>query len=284
MEELWINPARAVETLNRAGNHKFTLRDLKTLCAIGRCPAYISCDDAIGFELETNRKVRASGKQLLVNPDQLRVTTLEYVDHPIINTLTIFKHIVVQGPTQTCKEESDSGGSSCNTIWKLNCKTTRYCAVFRSSDIEAVTRDTITIQELINSVPALPHPVTLVAAKSIPTGESNEISKLQQQLEIERNARRLAEEKLESASTSVKTSYLLTVAGLLELLLSEQNKPHYDQGKIAAEIEDKGWRGASASTLTKLFAEAKAAAAEAEKITIAKAEAREKLTKQRINR
>ncbi|MCK2112458.1 MULTISPECIES: hypothetical protein [Pseudomonas] len=284
MEELWINPARAVEVLNRAGNHKFTLRDLKTLCAIGRCPAYISCDDATGLEIETNREVRASGNQLLVNPEKLRVTTLEYVDHPIINTLTILKHIVVQGPTQNCREESDSGWSSFNTIWKLNCETTRYCAVFRSSDIEALTKDTITIQELINSVPALPRPVTLVGAKSITTSETNEIAKLQQQLEIERNARRLAEEKLESATTSVKTSYLLTVAGMLELLLSEQNKPHYDQGKIAAEIEDKGWRGASASTLTKLFAEAKAAAAEAEKITLAKAEAREKLKKQRINR
>jgi anti-sigma regulatory factor (Ser/Thr protein kinase) len=82
----------------------------------------------------------------------------------------------------------------------------------------------------------------------------------------------------------LKNSHLLTVAGLLELLLMEHNKPRYDQGRIATAIEEKGWRGASASTVTKLFAEAKVAANEAEKITQAKAEARDNAAKLRPKR
>lgn len=64
----------------------------------------------------------------------------------------------------------------------------------------------------------------------------------------------------------------------------EHNKPRYDQGRIATAIEEKGWRGASASTVTKLFAEAKVAANEAEKITQAKAEARDNAAKLRPKR
>jgi hypothetical protein len=69
-----------------------------------------------------------------------------------------------------------------------------------------------------------------------------------------------------------KPSHLLAIAGLLELLLDE-SRPRYQQGTVAEAIEAKGWQGASVSTLTKLFAEAKSAAKDAEKNAKAKAEA-----------
>ncbi|SDT97818.1 hypothetical protein SAMN05216296_1023 [Pseudomonas pohangensis] len=72
-----------------------------------------------------------------------------------------------------------------------------------------------------------------------------------------------------------RPSHLLAIAGLLELLLDD-SRPRYQQGTAAEAIEEKGWRGASASGLTKLFAEARAAATEAEKVAQAKAEARGK--------
>ena len=81
---------------------------------------------------------------------------------------------------------------------------------------------------------------------------------------------RALERKLEQ--TIEQPSRLLAVAGLLELLV---NETRYQQGTAAQMIEAKGWYGASASKLTKLFAEAKAAAREADKIVQAKADERE---------
>jgi thiol:disulfide interchange protein len=86
---------------------------------------------------------------------------------------------------------------------------------------------------------------------------------------VQEEARTL-EKKLEQ--TNEQPSRLLAVAGLLELLV---NETRYQQGTAAQMIEAKGWYGASASKLTKLFAEAKAAAREADKIVQAKVEERE---------
>ncbi|MBU1285384.1 MAG: hypothetical protein KJ989_02890 [Gammaproteobacteria bacterium] len=82
------------------------------------------------------------------------------------------------------------------------------------------------------------------------------------------------QEQDSSRSPRVKSSHMLAIAGLLELLLDDK-RPRYKQGSAAEAIEAKGWRGASASGLTKLFAEARATAAEADKVAQAKAEARE---------
>lgn len=77
-----------------------------------------------------------------------------------------------------------------------------------------------------------------------------------------------------SREAATKRSHMLAIAGLLALLLDEK-RPRYDQSRVAKEIEAKGWRGASASSLTKLFAAANTAAVEAEKEAQAKVEARE---------
>lgn len=70
--------------------------------------------------------------------------------------------------------------------------------------------------------------------------------------------------------------HLLAIAGLLELLL-DHNRPRYTQGAIASAINTHhpDWRGASTSNLTKLFAEANAAAKDADCDAISKCEARE---------
>lgn len=69
----------------------------------------------------------------------------------------------------------------------------------------------------------------------------------------------------EPAKAREQTGSLLAIAGLLELLL-ENDRPRYTQGRAAEEIEHRhGWYGASVSNLTKLFAAANAAAADADK-------------------
>ncbi len=60
-----------------------------------------------------------------------------------------------------------------------------------------------------------------------------------------------------------KNSHLLAIAGMLRLL-QDSNRPRYNQDSIARAIECLNWRGASHSGLTKLFAEAKKAAEDAE--------------------
>lgn len=81
---------------------------------------------------------------------------------------------------------------------------------------------------------------------------------------------------LEQSTEGIKPSYLLAITGLLELLLDD-SRPRYTQGSAAEEIEARhpDWRGSSASNLTKLFAESKAAAKDADKEAQAKADARQ---------
>lgn len=100
--------------------------------------------------------------------------------------------------------------------------------------------------------------------------------RLSAELEQERTARVSAEQRAERVESESKPSHLLAVAGLLELLL-DRTRPSYNQGSAADAIEARhpDWRGSSASQLTKLFAEAKTAAREADKVAQAKAEARQ---------
>lgn len=78
-----------------------------------------------------------------------------------------------------------------------------------------------------------------------------------------------------SAPKEASHGHLLAVAGLLELLLDD-SRPRYTQGSIAEEIKARhpDWRGASDSSLTKLFAEARAAAKDADSEALSKDEAR----------
>ena len=284
MEDGWLNATRAVEVLNKATQQSFTLIDLKRICATGHCPAYINCDGAEGVELETNKEVHAVGSQLLINPERLQVVTFEYIDQPITKILTISKNIVVKGRVHFHEDETRAANSNEKPTWKLKTEKTRYNAIFRSSDIEAVTANKALLYKLTKGVLDEHLQQPLATPTSISHTYLETVKELEQQLESERKARIAAEKELQSTTSPLKNSHLLTVAGLLELLLMEHNKPRYDQGRIATAIEEKGWRGASASTVTKLFAEAKVAANEAEKITQAKDEARDNAAKLRPKR
>lgn len=279
MKDSWLNATRAVEALNKKTKHTLTLIDLKRICATGHCPAYINCDDAEGIDLETTKEVQANGVQLLINPERLQIITFEYIDQPTTKLLTISENIIVNGRVYTHENETDAAHPNENITWKLKADKTRYNAIFKSSDIEAVTANKALLHKLTKGtlVEHLHQP--LVPPVSISCTYLETVEELKQQLDNERKARIAAENELQSTTTPLKNSHLLTVAGLLELLLLEHNKPRYDQGRIAAAIEEKGWRGASASTVTKLFAEAKVAANEAEKVAQAKAEARENAVK-----
>lgn len=81
-----------------------------------------------------------------------------------------------------------------------------------------------------------------------------------------------------------RPGHLLAVAGLLELLL-EGGRQNHTQSTIAEEISTRhpGWRGVSISNLSKLFAEAKTVAKDAESEAQSKAEALEAAS-HRINK
>ena len=81
---------------------------------------------------------------------------------------------------------------------------------------------------------------------------------------------------LDQPTEGIRPSYQLAITGLLELLLDD-SRPRYTQGSAAEEIESRhpDWRGSSASNLTKLFAESKAAAKDADKEAQAKSDARQ---------
>lgn len=72
-------------------------------------------------------------------------------------------------------------------------------------------------------------------------------------------------------SVKPKKSWMLAVAGLLELLL-ENSRRTYQQDTAVKAIDAKGWSGAGDSTLEKLFAEANKAAEDARKTARPKAE------------
>ncbi|MFC0708860.1 hypothetical protein [Azorhizophilus paspali] len=99
---------------------------------------------------------------------------------------------------------------------------------------------------------------------------------LHERYEAEKAVREAAERRAERAEAEAKPPHLLAITGLLELLL-DNSRTRYTQGSAAEAIEalHPDWKGASASKLTKLFAEAKAVAKEADKVAQAKAEARE---------
>lgn len=72
-------------------------------------------------------------------------------------------------------------------------------------------------------------------------------------------------------SLKPKKSWMLAVAGLLELL-RENSRRTYQQDTAAMAIDAKGWSGASESTLTKLFAEANKVAEDVRKTARPKTE------------
>ncbi|QXG31679.1 hypothetical protein [Pseudomonas viridiflava] len=282
MKNAWLSAKSAVERLEKAAQQTVTLSDLKRICVSGYCGGYIQCEGVHGSVIETSKNVRGIGNQLLRNPGRIRPKTIRYFGRPPQDILSITKNIQVQGKV-TFDANDDSGvQAEEDVVWKLMDETRTYPVLFKSSDIAALADVQGLLKALRLAEKNAQHKNSL--ATNMPSSMLGDtVEQLRGQLEYERRAREAAEKELELVGGSRRTSHLLTVAGLLELLLQDDNKPRYDQGTIAMAIDSKGWRGASASTITKLFAEAKAAAIDAEKVTQARAEARD-ATKKRKTR
>lgn len=277
MQESWLNASNAAHYLGKLTKRSFTVSNLKKICATGHCNAYINCSGAEGVENGTSRKVCATDIQIIAHPEHMKRSTFEYWGEAPQEILTVTQPIIVRGPVLVCSYEGKAAYPENNITWKLTKKGVNYPATFRLSDIEALANKIDLIEDLLTDGDDIP--LKMLSTFDIETVAINtdSIKEIQLQLEQERIARKAAEQRANSAGSEAKPSHLLAIAGLLELLL-DGNRPRYQQGTAADAIEKKGWRGASASSLTKLFAEAKVAAAEADKVAQAKAEAREAAT------
>lgn len=280
MHDSWFNASNAADYIGLLTERNFTVSDLKKLCVAGHCNAYIHCSGKEGIEIGSSHKICAVDVQKVANPEHLQCTTVEYPNDPPQQKLIITQPIIISGLVCASSYRGNAPYTEYSTTWKLTGETTTYTATFKFSELEALADN----ENLMESL--LP-PGSDIHTKRLTTYEVedattntnfNLIEELQQQLKQERTARIAAEQQSKLTEANTKPSHLLAIAGMLELLL-DGNRPRYQQGTIAEVIEEKGWRGASASSLTKLFAEAKAAAVEADKVAQAKVEAREAASK-----
>ncbi|MFJ2385394.1 hypothetical protein [Pseudomonas protegens] len=280
MHDPWFNASNAADYIGLLTERNFTVSDLKKLCVAGHCNAYIHCSGKEGVEIGSSRKVRAVDVQKVANPEHMQCTTVEYPHDFPQQKLIITQPIIISGPVCASSYERNETYTEYSMTWKLTGETTSYATMFKFSELEALTNK----EDLIESL--LP-PGSDIHLKKLTTYEVEDVNtntnltlieELQQQLEQERATRKAAEQQLKLAEANTRPSHLLAIAGLLELLL-DGTRPRYLQGTAAEVIGEKGWWGASASSLTKLFAEAKTAAVEADKVAQAKVEAREAASK-----
>lgn len=280
MHDPWFNASNAADYLGLATERNFTVSDLKKLCVAGHCNAYIHCSGKEGVEIGSSKKVCAVDVQKVANPEHMQCTTVEYPNDSPQQKLIITQPIIISGLVCASSYRGNETYTEYSMTWKLTDDLTTYAAKFKFSELEALADKEDWMESLLPPGSDI-HLKRLTAfeVESVTTNTNlNSIEELQQQLEQERTARIAAEQKLKPTEANTKPSHLLAIAGMLELLL-DGNRTRYQQGTIAEAIEEKGWRGASASSLTKLFAEAKAAAVEADKVAQAKVEAREAASK-----
>lgn len=278
MQDTWLNASNAAHLLGKITKRSFTVANLNKICAAGHCATYICCDGAEGVEVGTSRKVRATDKQMLAKPKHMRRTVFKYLGEFTQEILTINQPIIVKGPVLVYSHEGKAAFSENSMTWNLTTGSSNYPVTFRRSDIEALAHKRDLIENLLTIGDDSSFKTFNTFEIEAEATNTSLIEDLQQQLEQERAARKAAEQRVMLAEAEAKPSHLLTIAGLLELLLDD-SRPRYDQGTAATAIEAKGWRSASASTVTKLFAKANDAATDADKAAQAKAEAREAATK-----
>jgi len=279
MSNSWLSATKAIESLKLKSNLNITHSNLKKLCISQACNAYINCDGADGTEQGTSRKVLATGNQRINNPEKIQRQTLSYVDRPSQEILIIGNEILLSGWVLDLETTHTENKNASECQWSIHASKNTYAVVFKSSEIDALAKTPALLDGLLEQSEYISK------SANYPEDErqmdTKVIAELKEALAAEREARQELEKKLVLETDTPKTAHLLTIAGLLELLVMDGNRPHYDQGIVATAIDAKGWWGASESTVTKLFAAANAAAIEAEKKTKAKAEARDAIAKKR---
>lgn len=292
----WLTTGEATHFLFQLTGTQVTADHLGKFCEGGHCNAYIACGSVKGEQYETTLSVCAGDVQKLLRPEQMTQELMGERDGRPEELLFAHRPLVAGAGWLYPKDHSEPKYEE-YLEWHITTGPKIYEVIFKSAEIQALAAK-------MNGVDEQP--------------DAAELKNLRRQLEQERAAREAAEVEAEELreeaeaednqwwklcererecrertqaevivleariaklETEAKPSHLLAIAGLLELLL-DNNRPRYLQGRAANAVEalHPDWLGASASTLTKLFADAKTAAKDANLEAQAKAEAREAAT------
>jgi len=230
---------QAVAFFNLLSGTLTEARELIDLCKVFRCDIYVRCCWAGSYPDEHSglqSHLLLDGHYALMDPEKIQLPARNASEnYPLYTYAGIDLPLYGEGFVKFEFQDGSENRTVADT-WLVSL-VRNATVLFKPSDIEALAAN--------------------VTGK--PTLED-----LHQQLEHERAARRILESRPENFETLPKSSHLLAIAGLLELLMDD-SRPRYRQGGIATIIDAKGWSGASSSQLTKLFATANRAAKEADK-------------------
>lgn len=289
----WLDIAQALDYLEYLTETPFSDGLLLQLCDAGECAVYLDCMGLDG-EAPFDAGEDQPGYEPVVGRGHCKV------EYPLLQSRSGFATHVI-GPAWLAFD----GIVKDDCEWIIRRSKAGLSLIFKSADIEALAAkmngepeqsSTAEVESLRQQLEqergareAAEQQVLQAQADAKAASEKcfdavvaatdmmeTTIARLSAELERERTARQAAEQRAEQAETDAKPSHLLAVAALLELLL-DGSRPRYTQGSAADAIEARhpDWRGSSSSQLTKLFAEAKATAKEADKVAQAKAEARQ---------
>lgn len=269
----WLDSAQALDYLQSLTKLPLGYRDLLALCDQWFCDACINCSGLYADVPSESDDIICNGYCSLSFPAEIQVPSIDGSGVPL---LAVSGWQSVYGVAHRHKADG---------------------SVFE----EQAQRWHVWIGDAISGEKVVFKPAQIKAMAAKINGEEEELKRLRQSLEDEKAKREAAEleveklrenigflyqdlredreelEELRQRNTDDKGSTLLAVAGMLDLLLLDVNRPRYTQTTIAQALEAKGWRGTSQSGISKLFAKAKAAAKDADSDTQAKAEAMQSL-------
>lgn|GEM_PF-1200489 len=275
----WLDSAQVIDWLGALTGTPMTPSLLRAICVAEKCPVYLDCRGLEGFintdEPGIGYPASGTGYSRIINPAVLKPLTLtdDEKGQPLLfvaptQWLELEGPVVTRSATET-KEHLSQHWSALPP--------NSHIVHFKTADIRSLA-------DKMNEAEAMGLNQSAAASTDSHSEqddyEEDDFWWKKYELERECRVRTQAEvdelaAKLAAIGAEAKPSHLLAIAALLELLL-DSKRPRYNQGTAAQEIEDRfQWYGASASKITKLFAEAKAAASEADKVAKAKAQIRE---------
>lgn len=239
---LWLDIGQAIAYLKTFTTAPVTERLLLQLCELGDCTAYIDATGLEGIAL-CNELTRVSGwrHQEIISPSFFETGGEEGLAPRFVKGSYSLRPLPGQG-------EEDGFG-----LWEIgmyppDAPIAKALLRFKPADIQALAVKTNKATEPYSS-------------------SATELESLLQQLEDERNKRKVAEQRAEHAEAEAKPSHLLAIAALLELLKSPVDRPR-PQGMNQTAIMDEilkrfPLRGLKDRNLQKFFARANEAMADA---------------------
>jgi hypothetical protein len=301
----WLQTEHALAFLQEITKKTWTKQELLRCCESGQCFVYLRLPKNVDGVLEHTAGFYQPDISLAVN----NVTQAGY--QKILNAIELElagryqkADLKMLGPVKTLDPDIEVKGPEAQ--WRAIVEL-HYCEpMFRSTDI----RELSTQQLEEDDRPELKEQARLQRNLSRMINEHKEqadeiirLNKLLDQLtesnsdlmghlniteanyKLELNSRLAAEKRAVLAEAEAKPSHMLAIAGMLELLLEKNQSTYLRQETIAQIIDERhGWYGASKTSLTHIFADAKKAAMEATKAAIDKAEAKEQANKKATER